>query len=185
MIRSGHQEMTTTKRWALKRFVPIIAGVASVIAAASGTLNAETDKHDSPWQLIRSADPRGGADAVAVMHTADASKSDVGLAGMMLRCSAQDLEVVVVATMPFEPRARPHVSLRAGETQTAFDTTVVPPLSALLLPREATMLVDRAWRSSTELLIDIEDGSMVIKGVVSLVGLQSAVATLRANCPLR
>src|SRR5271168_4825245 len=33
------------------------------------------------WRLVRSPDPRGGPDAVSIMHTADVSRSDPDFAG--------------------------------------------------------------------------------------------------------
>jgi hypothetical protein len=167
----------------LNRFLPVIAGLAAAITTLSAPAGADTSIQESAWRLIRTANPQGGPDAVAVMHTADATRSDIGLAGLMLRCSEQDLDVVVVATMVFPPGAQPHVRLRAGEIETEFTATVVPPLSALLLPKEAAVLANEVWQSSPELLIEVEDQRMVIKGAIVLAGLRSAVATLQANCP--
>ena len=167
----------------LNRFLPVIAGLAAAITTLSAPAGADTSIQESAWRLIRTANPQGGPDAVAVMHTADATRSDIGLAGLMLRCSEQDLDVVVVATMVFPPGAQPHVRLRAGEIETEFTATVVPPLSALLLPKEAAVLANEVWQSSPELLIEVEEQRMVIKGAIVLAGLRSAVATLRANCP--
>jgi hypothetical protein len=169
----------------LNRFLSVIAGFAAAITTLSAVSGAETSIQESAWHLFRTANPQGGADAVAVMHTADATKSDIGLAGVMLRCSEHDLDVVVVTTMAFPPRAQPHVRLRAGEIETEFTATVVPPLSALLLPKEAAVLANEVWQSSPELLIEVEDQQMLIKGAIVLAGLRSAVATLRTNCPLQ
>jgi len=120
-----------------------------------------------------------------MMHTADTTKSDLGLAGLMLRCSEHDLEVVVVTTIPFEPRAHPHLRLRAGSSDKTMDATVVAPFSALLLPKEAILLADGTWQAASELRIDIEDQPTAIKGAVPIGGLKSAMAILRANCPIR
>jgi len=160
----------------------VLAGVAFTLATAFA---AESARDATSWHLIRSADPRGGVDAVAMMHTADTSKSDLGLAGLMLRCSADDLQIVVVSTTPFAPRAHPQIKLLAGKTETVFTATVIPPFSALLLPPEATSLASGAWQLVPELLVEIQDQPTVIRGAVPLAGLRSAVSTLRASCPIR
>jgi hypothetical protein len=181
---SDSPRVIITKPRRLRYLLPVIVSSVTIVATLANGIGAEPAKQDSAWRLIRSADPRGGADAVAVMRTADVLKSDVGLAGLMFRCGDHGLEVVVVATMPFEPRAQPHLKLRAGKTETEFSATVVPPFSALLLPKEAVALFGE-WQSASELLIEIEDQQMVIRGAVPLAGLKSATAMLRANCPIR
>jgi hypothetical protein len=150
---------------------------AKVIPAAA------TSEPLSGWRLVKSKDPNGGADAVAIMHTADISKSDIGLAGLMLRCSGKDVEVVVITTIPFTPHARPHIKLRAGKTEANFNATVVPPFSALLLPMEATQLADSALQTASELSVQVDDQQTTVRGIVALTGLPAALANLRANCP--
>jgi hypothetical protein len=137
----------------------------------------------SSWRLVKSKDPQGGADAVAIMHTADISKSDIGLAGLMLRCGNKDVEVVVITTTPFTPRAHPLVKLRVNKSEALFDATVVPPFSALLLPMDATRLADSVWQTASELSVQIDDQQTTVRGIVALTGLQAALANLRANCP--
>jgi hypothetical protein len=164
----------------LDRLSSLCIALATVLLVGSG-FAAEPQ---AEWHLIRSADPRGGVGAVAMMHTADVSKSDIGLAGLMLRCSPDRLQVVIVATIAFAPSEQPRVRLRAGRSESTLTATIVPPFSALLLPSEATELVDGVWQSASELLIEITSQQAVIKGTISMAGLKSAAAILRANCPL-
>jgi hypothetical protein len=167
-----------------RRLLLVAAAIPLFILLAIAANAAET-KSETGWHLIRTANPRGGADAVAMMHTADPSKSDIGLAGLMLRCSEKDLEIVIVATTPFAPRSHPRIILSAGKIETAFDATVVSPFSVLLLPPEATALIDGGWQLAPELLIEIDDQQAIIRGVVPLLGLKAAAAMLRTNCPIR
>jgi len=53
----------------------------------------------------RSRDPSGGKDAVLIMQTVDIAKSDLDLAGLMLRCGDAGTEVLVVLLRPLPPLA--------------------------------------------------------------------------------
>ena len=138
-----------------------------------------------PWRLIRSPNPRGGADAVAVMRTADMAQSDLGFAGLMLRCGENAVEIVVVMTEPFPPRSRARVKILAGGQELQFDASVVPPFSALALPPEVTVLADGVWQSLPRLSIEVDHDHTPIHGTVALTGLGSALALLRSSCPAR
>ncbi len=133
---------------------------------------------------MRTPNPRGGADAVSIMQTPDPSRSDIDLAGLMLRCSDKSLEVQIVLLRPLPLRARPEVKLTTGSAA-AFAATVVSPGVALALPSEAAALVDGPWQSAPEVALEVDDGGRAIRGVVSLAGLAPALALLRSNCPSR
>jgi hypothetical protein len=137
------------------------------------------------WRLLRTPDPRGGADAVAIMRTADMAQSDLGFAGLMLRCGQGTIETVIVTTEPFPPRAQPKVKIVAGASEVRFDAKVVPPFSALLLPAEAIQLADGPWQSLARLSVEIDDGQNTIHGTIALMGLGPALTTLRTSCPAR
>jgi hypothetical protein len=138
-----------------------------------------------PWRLIRSPNPRGGPDAVAVMRTADLAQSDLGFAGLMLRCAENAVEIVVVMTEPFPPRSHAKVKILAGGQELAFDASVVPPFSALALPPEVTVLADGVWQSLPRLSIEVDHDHSPIHGTVALAGLGPALALLRSSCPAR
>ena len=107
----------------------------------SAVVAAETRHPESPsgWHLVRTANPRGGPDAVSISHTADISRSDLDLAGLMLRCGEKSVEVVIVVVTPLSPRARPDVTISADHKEWRFVAQAVSP-GALLLPAEATSL---------------------------------------------
>jgi hypothetical protein len=110
--------------------------------AAQGARPAAT------WRLVRASNPRGGPDAVSIMQTADAARSDIDLVRLRLRCSDTGFDVLVVFRKPFPPRAHPKVK-----------ATVISPGAAVSLPAEAAMLVKGSWQSSSELAIEVEDES--------------------------
>jgi len=137
------------------------------------------------WKLVRSADPRGGPDAVSIMHTAEPSKSDLDIAGLMLRCAGSGIEALVVVIEPRPPRDRPRVTFRAMGANTTFDATVVPPFSALLLPQEAAALFTGPWQFADDLSIQVDGNQTSVHGVVLLAGLRPALDRLLGSCVSR
>lgn len=141
------------------------------------------------WRLVRTPNPAGGPDAVAITRTADPSQSDLGFAGLMLRCGdvGGDLgiEVLLVMVQPFPPRAHPHVTVVAGAATAEFTTSTVPPGALLLLPPEAIALAMGPWLTAPELTVTVADDKQTTHGAVQLAGLGSALQELRANCATR
>lgn len=141
-----------------------------------------------PWRLVRTPSPVGGRDAVSVMKTADVTKSDIDLAGLMLRCGESNIEVLVVLIRPLPPRAHPKVTVTVGSKRTEFTASVVPPGAELLLPLEASALASGPWQAAPELSVEVgavegDDQPTPIQGVISLAGLGAALPRLQANCP--
>ena len=83
-------------------------------------------------------------------------RSDLDLAGMMLKCGEHGTEVVVVALAPFPPRARPEVTISALGKEWRFAVSIVPPGAELLLPAEASHLAAGPWQSAPELSVQGE-----------------------------
>lgn len=137
------------------------------------------------WRLVRTPNPRGGPDAVSIMQTADAARSDIDLAGLALRCSDTGFDVLVVFLKPFPPRTHPKVKLTTGGATVQLEATVIPPGAAISLPAEAAMLLKGSGQSSSELAIEVEDDGNATRGIISLVGLGPALSLLTANCPSR
>ena len=138
-----------------------------------------------PWRLVRTPDPRGGPDAVAVMQTADPSQSDLALAGVMLRCSGASFRVLIVVLEPVPPRAHPKVKLATGGTTAEFNATVLPSGAALELPDSAAQFLYGPARRATELAIEVFAGDTMIRGTITLAGLETALALLTSNCPVQ
>jgi len=142
--------------------------------------NAQNTGH---WKLMRTPDQRGGADAIAITHTADTSHSDLDLAGLMLRCAEKGIEALVVIVEPRPPRARPQVKISAGGDTASFSASIVPPFSLLLLPNDAAALLTGPWQSRSEIAFQIDGEGAPVRGVVPLAGLPSALQSLRTSCP--
>ena len=135
------------------------------------------------WRLLQTPNPQGGPDAISISHTADALRSDFDLAGLMLRCSNDGTEVLIVVVTLFPPLARPSVTIRADGKEWKFDARVVPPGAELLLPKEAEHLLAGAWQSAHELVIKVSSQDQSFGGVIPIDGLESALGTLAAKCP--
>jgi hypothetical protein len=137
------------------------------------------------WRLVRTPNPRGGPDAVSIMQTAEAARSDIDLVGLTLRCSDIGFDVIVVFLKAFPPRTHPKVELTTGGATVHLEATVIPPGAAISLPAEAATMVKGSWQSSLELAIEVKDDGNTTRGVISLVGLGPALSLLTSNCPSR
>jgi hypothetical protein len=160
----------------------LLAATMTLYAACPDPARAESP---STWRLVRTANPRGGPDAVSIIKIAEPSRSDSDLAGLMLRCAEGGFDVAIVLVKPFPPRSRPKVKLTALSRTIELQATVLPPGAVIALPGEAAALVHGSWQSSPELGLEVEDGATAIKGAVALAGIGPAVALLMSNCPSR
>jgi hypothetical protein len=160
----------------------IVVGLG-VVATANIAASDAGPQPSGEWKLIRSANPRGGADSVSMIHTADTTRSDLNLAGLMLRCSELRPEVIVVVVSPFSPRAHPTVIIGANDGEWRFEASVVSPGAELLLPAEASTLAAGRWQSAHELSVEVSSQDQSFGGVIPIDGLSAALEKLRANCP--
>jgi hypothetical protein len=164
-----------------------IVAMASAVDAASpdtgGAERAPSPELTGGWHFVRTRNPHGGTDAISIMHTADTSRSDLDLAGLMIRCSERGTEAVIVLIRTFPLRARPHVVFGKPGNETQFEATVAPPGTSILITGDATTLVSSSWQAQPDLFIRVEDGPITIRGVVALAGLQTAFKVLATSCP--
>jgi hypothetical protein len=175
--------------------LPLLLGIVALVlvfpvdATSSDSNRAGGDNTRSSsellgkWNFVRTRNPNGGADAVSIMRTADTTRSDLDLAGLVIRCTERRIEAAFVVIRAFSLRARPHVVFGRPENETRFEATVAPPGTSILVSADATGLVSSLWRTESDLFIRIEDETITIRGVISLVGLQSAFKVLATNCP--
>jgi hypothetical protein len=162
--------------------------------AALGPANAQ----GSGWRLLRTPNPNGPGYAVSMSHTADMGRSDLDVAGLLLRCretgdqatstgnvGAPDatVEVAIVVVTPFPPRAQPAVTVSAPDKEWHFEARVIPPGAELLLPAEAAQLAAGPWQSTHELAVKVASQERSFSGVIPIDGLADALATLATNCP--
>ena len=136
------------------------------------------------WRLVRTPDPRAGRegqDIVSIMATAELSGSDIDFAGLNLRCAEPDFEVLVFLLSPLRPQAHPAIAINDEK----FHGNVVPPGTAILLPREASDLARERWRSFPNLSVEVEDDGTKTHGLISLEGFNTALQALVGNCATR
>lgn len=158
-------------------------GAKADTIAATSAVGISGSELAGGWRHVRTHNPRGGPDAISIMHTADTSRSDLELAGLMIRCSRGGTEAVVVLLRAFSLRARPRVLFGKPGHETQFDATVAPPGTAVLVPGDATTLVSGPWQTQSDLFIQVIDGQTTVAGVVALAGLQPAFKALVTSCP--
>ena len=159
--------------------VPAWNRANAVTLAAGEQSSAESA---GAWRLVRTPNPRSGPDAVSIMHTADIARSDLNLAGLMLRCSGGRSELAIVLLNAFPLRAHPRVIFGNPGHETEFDATIGPPGTAVVLPGDPKTAIGGAWSTESDLFIRVIDGPTKVSGVVPLAGLQSAFALLMSNC---
>jgi hypothetical protein len=148
-----------------------------------GPANAGRTIRSDPWILLRTPRPDGGPDAVSVSRTADTTKSDPDLAGLMIRCSdSGGTEILLALIRPIPPRKQKTVALAAGSSHFRTKATAIASGSALLLPDEATALANGPWQTEKGLNVTIEDVETATRGYIPLDGLSVALRNLRANC---
>jgi hypothetical protein len=148
-----------------------------------GVSGQPSDHTTDSWRLIHTPGSHAGTDYAAIMHVADLDRSDPRLAGIMLRCSQQSLEIVIVVVEPFPPQARPRISLRVAGQESYFVGSVIPTGAGILLPVDGMRLATGPWRESTELGVKIIDGETAIEGIVTLSGLKTAIQSLAGCAP--
>jgi hypothetical protein len=166
----------------LARTVTLILATIGVVGAASAA-DIRPRSTVGDWRLLRSANPKGGPDAVSMVHTAETSRSDLDLAGLMLRCDGKSIGLVIVVVTPFPPRARPSVTISSNGKEWRFDATVVPPGAELMLPMEAMDLVKGTWQSAHELAVRVTSAEQTFGGSIRIDGLTGALSTLMTECP--
>ena len=159
-----------------------LAGLVLFSTTASPATDADRSSLPGGWHLIRTKNLNGGPDAVSISHTADVSRSDLDLAGVMVRCGEKEMELIVVAVTPFSPRAKPEVTVRADAREWRFKAQVIPPGAELQLPADTIRLAFASWQSARELKVDVASAEQSFAGVIPIEGMSQALAALGAYC---
>lgn len=174
---------------ALAQLLTLVAGLVPFPGIAEPSVdssNAAQRSSTSPslggWRFVRTPNPGGAADSVSIMRTADMSRSDIDLVGLMMRCREGRIETVIVLVNPLPPHVQPKVALGKPGQEIQLKATVGAPGTAILFPGDAASLVEGPWRGLSDLFVRVEDGNNTIRGVVAIDGLQAAVKMLVANC---
>jgi hypothetical protein len=116
------------------------------------------------------------------MRTADTSRSDLDLAGLMIRCNSGHTELAIVLLRAFPLRATPLVTFGQAGHERQFKATIGAPGTAVVLSGDPKSNIGDAWQSETDLLIRVVDGPSSVSGVVALAGIESAFNALVASC---
>jgi hypothetical protein len=161
-------------------------GPTSSEPAAPGSLSAQRPgSAQGPgsadnWPLIKTPNPKGGPDALAIMRTADTTRSDPDLAGLLVRCRDNPgFEVLLAVVRPLPPRRKRDVTITLGTAQPVLHAEISSAGTSLILPLEPSTLA-----AQPELSIRVDDPDGPIQGVIPLDGLGPALAKLAANCPV-
>jgi hypothetical protein len=133
------------------------------------------------WRIVHTKAADGVTETTAILRVADVLKSDPRLAGLMLRCTKQGIEPVIVVVEPFSPQARPKITLRADDQELYFEGKPLPTGAGLRIPADGLTLISGPWRGAPELRIGISEGGAEMSGVVDLAGLTQAIQSLD-NC---
>jgi hypothetical protein len=150
---------------------------------AAETAAVEGAPAKDTWALIRTPNPKGGPDAVAITKTADTARSDPDLAGLIIRCQQKPgFEIALGTVRPFPPRTKRDVVFTIGTEQSILHAEASPAGTALILPIDATAFTTGPWRGLKELAVTIKDPEIEIRGVIPLDGLAPALTKLAANC---
>jgi hypothetical protein len=110
-------------------------------------------------------------------------RSDIGVAGLMLRCSEAGFDTILVVVTPYPPSAAPQVTIASGADSRTFAASVLPTGAALALPAAASDFARTVWRGKVELSVSISDRGATLNGVIPIPNLDAALRTLSASCP--
>jgi hypothetical protein len=151
----------------------------NVPSSADQTFSSELS---DGWRLLRTHNPKGGADAISITHPADTLRSDLDLVGLMIRCTDKNPEVLVVVLPTLRAGTRPHITVGAAADATEFLGSIAPPGTLVLLPERASILASGQWQAMQDLFVRIDNDKSAIHGVIKLTGLPGAFKQLRSAC---
>jgi hypothetical protein len=155
------------------------------LVASSPPADPPAEAVQDRWPLVVTPPPPGGGhEAVSIMRTADTTRSDSDLAGLMIRCQEKPgFEVLLALVRPLPPRAQREVVVNAATTPVVIHAAVSSLGTGVVLPLEPTMFTTGQWRDLKELSVLIHDPEADIRGVIPLDGLSTAMTKLSARCP--
>lgn len=143
---------------------------------------SQTSQLPGGWKLVKTPDPRGGPQAVSVLHTADTGNSDANFAGLTFRCNQTGIETLLILVQPLARGSQYGVRIKSGSVEAQLEAKALQAGEVLLLPPSATAQANGPWQTAPELLVDIAAPSP-IHGAVPLNGLSGALSLLSQSCP--
>ncbi|BBF94165.1 hypothetical protein [Blastochloris tepida] len=159
----------------------VLTTAAATLAPAGRTLAAE-----GTWRLLRTPDPRGGADLVSSVKIADTLRSGPDFAAMMVRCGHGGLDVVLALIVPIPPRDRPQIEWRLDDRPPvkAKAAVLLPPTTVGLMPEDAAVFLQAATRARRAAFRIVNDGAEVTAGEVDLGDFPAMIQDLSVQCRL-
>jgi hypothetical protein len=170
------------RRTRTRLHVCVVIAAFAVLVGLSPIQKSKAQPEMGGWRFVRLPSTPDTTSAVAIMHAPELSSSDLNFAGLMFRCSKNNMQVMIALVEPFPPRSQTQVTIASGARETKLTGTVIGPGLAILLPPEATVLAETAWRSLDRISIVVEKDDTKLKGAVALTGLPAALQKLRENC---
>ena len=178
------------------RLILLISMSACIFAQASPSRAADPNSENAPpsadqtisseladgWRLLRTHNPKGGAEAISITHPADTSRSDIDLVGLMIRCTEKKPEVLVVVLPTLRAGTKPHVTVGASSETTEFLGSIAPPGTLVLLPERASILISDQWQTMQDLFVRVDNEESAIHGFIKLTGLPAALKQLQSTC---
>ena len=163
-----------------RRFLVLILLISS--AALGGALPAVGQTTESiGWRLSDATTP-GGTRTVTIMRTADPTRSDIEIAGLMFRCADGALDALFVLLAPLAPASQPKVSIDLGGVRLDSDLSVLPSGAGLLLPRETLTLFEANPGIAADLSFTITADGKSYSARIPNLRAPSALARLRQEC---
>jgi hypothetical protein len=144
---------------------------------------SRTSQLPGGWRLVKTPDPRGGPEAVSVLHAADTTKSDLNFAGLTFRCGQTGIETLLILVEPLVRGSQYTVRVKSSSTEPQFEAKALQGGEVLLLPPSATAMAGGSWQAVPELSIEIA-GPSPIRGSVPIGGLSGALQALSQSCPV-
>lgn len=133
--------------------------------------------------MIRSQDP-SGARIVSIARSADPSRSDLDLAGLMIRCMRPGaFEVAVALVTPLPIRTKRTVRLESRRASLTFEGESIAPGSLLLMPPEAADAIN-TWKEDDRLTVTIQTSPNAVEGVIPMTGLTAGIRRLTESCAM-
>jgi hypothetical protein len=101
------------------------------LIASSPPADPPAEAGQDRWPLVVTPPPPGGGhESVSIMRTADTTRSDSDLAGLMIRCQEKPgFEVLLALVRPLPPRAQREVVVNATTTPAVIHAGSSCPLS--------------------------------------------------------
>src|SRR5262245_39076503 len=102
------------RRTKTKLHVCVVIASLALLVGLSPIQKSKAQSEMGSWRFVRLPSTPDTTSAVAIMHAPELSSSDLNFAGLMLRCSKNNLQVMIALVEPFPPRSQTQVTIASG-----------------------------------------------------------------------